>query len=402
MRVLVFLAMTVVLANLTYANDFKIVSFSTSGELAWQDTNSNGTYTVQWTPSLQDNKWRSDWSGLTQIAATGGIITAKVPMFYRILYRPRLIDELVLISGGGQSLGPSYDFYMAKYEVRNEEFAQFLNDAQMNPTTTRGTNTYYAVNGKVYCNIGLSSSTLLFDTSVSKILYNPAAAIGSRYTVHPQYLGHPIVGVSWFGCVKYCNWLTISSGRGEEQRCYSEGANYADWRPVHLTSAQWTDGFDFFERQSWVLNYKGFRLPQWDSIDTASDYSEWYKAAAWCGTSNVLYGFGRSSYVGKDANYPSSGDPYETSAIGTTPVGYYNGSVQDGTYQTASNGNYYGIYDLTGNVWEWTNDSLVDHAKRLMGGGWKFGPYPNNASYENLQNYGADNNTGFRVVTTSP
>lgn len=385
-----------------WANDFGIVSFTSGGDLSWDDTNTNGIYSVQWSPSLQGTNWRSDWSGLTQLAATGGTITVKVPMFFRVVYRPRATNELILVAGGGQPNGPAYDFYVSKYEVRNEEYAQFLNDAQANPGNARGAFTYFADNGKVYFTVNFNSSTLLFDPSVSRLLYNPAGSIGNRYTVHPQYLGHPVAGVSWYGCVKYCNWFTIASGRGESQRCYSEGTNSTDWRPIHLSSAQWIDGFDYFERLTWVQDYSGFRLPQWEYTTTASDFEEWYKAAAWNGASNVLYGFGRSSITGPDANYSGSGDPYEANAIGTAPVGYYDGSLQGGTYQTRSNENYYGIFDLTGNVDEWMNDNTVGSVPTCRGGGWTGGLKPNNRHGGSLQRYGANNYTGFRIVTTTP
>ena len=51
----------------------------------------------------------------------------------------------------------------------------------------------------------------------------------------------------------------------------------------------------------------------------------------------------------------------------TTPVGFYNGSLQlqsqwgwtgssATSYQTSNAENGYGLYDMGGNVWNWTND----------------------------------------------
>ena len=97
--------------------------------------------------------------------------------------------------------------------------------------------------------------------------------------------------------------------------------------------------------------YYGMRIPTKE---------EWEKAARANSKNNYPWGNTLSpSY----ANYRDSGDEYDN---GTTPVGYYNGSGN-------TNNSYspYGIYDMAGNVWEWT-DSWKDQSpgKVLKGGSW--------------------------------
>ena len=86
-----------------------------------------------------------------------------------------------------------------------------------------------------------------------------------------SYSNHPVVGVSWYGAVKYCNWLTIDTGRTPAQRCYREGTNTLDWAPVTCSATNWARGvFSDRERADW-LKLKGFRLP----MDNCSRPTSW-------------------------------------------------------------------------------------------------------------------------------
>lgn len=408
------------------ANDFAIESFSRNGEISWADTNTNGHYRVEWSSSLMTSNWLSDWSHLTQIPATGGVITAQIPMFYRVVHVPPQTFagdiELRLVSGGAQLGGPSYDFFMSTYEITELQFVAFLNDAEANPGNERGANMYFDVSGNIYMDSNMTSSERLFDISASSLLYNRSLSPGSRYSTFPDRTTHPITGVTWYGAVKYCNWLTIETGRGEAERCFAEGVNPTNWHPANVTYAAWADGFDNAERLDLVMNRAGYRLPMDDYASVASYFNEYYKAAAWNGVANMLYGFGRDTYDGQDANYNASGDPYDGLTVQTTPTGYYDGSNHGGVFTTRANANQYGLYDLCGNVAEWSLDYKTSGSDPtygiLRGGSWIISTSYStvlrttyrddassrtpNSSSGGLRLYGTQPYMGFRIVTTSP
>ena len=389
-----------------HAAEFEITGITGNGELTWVDTNTNGTYRVQWCPSLSETNWSSDWAKLTQIAAKGGIIRARIPMYFRVVYRPRQSQSanMCLVFGGGQPQGPQYDFYIGKYEILSEEFCEFLNNVQLNSGNERGANVYFAESGNAYMDASLNYP--LFEISSSRLLYDKNAAIGTRYKVYPDYIGHPVTGMSWYGALKYCNWLTIREGRGIDQRCYSEGSNPTNWHPAHLSYAQWDDGFQDSERLAWVQNFSGFRLPMDQYTAKANYYNEFYKAAAWNGSSNVTHGYGRNTIDGQDANYFGSGDPFDSYSVPTTPAGYYDGSNHGGVFPTRTNANIYGVYDLSGNVWEWMTDIAAgsDLIRSARGGSWSTGS--GNMLLTDMTGYDwattCDKHYGFRVVSTAP
>ena len=207
------------LTQLASAEAPQIQSFSASGEISWPDTNTNGHYSVEWLPSLTTNNWHKDWSPATRIVATGGVLKASIPMVFRVIHYPATSPaaNMVLVAGGGQPQGPQYDFYMSKYEVTEQEFADFLNDAQANTNNARGDNMIFAVSGDVSYDAGYPNN--MFDISDSNFIYFKDDPVGTRYSVFNDTMNHPATGVSWYGALKYCNWLTINEDRGLSERC---------------------------------------------------------------------------------------------------------------------------------------------------------------------------------------
>ena len=87
---------------------------------------------------------------------------------------------------------------------------------------------------------------------------------------------------------------------------------------------------------------------------------EWEKAARANTKSWFIWGNEIDSMY---ANYKDSGDKYDNN---TTPVGFFNGT--NGTMDSYSP---YGLYDMSGNVWEWTSSWYQQSpGKIIRGGSW--------------------------------
>jgi len=104
--------------------------------------------------------------------------------------------------------------------------------------------------------------------------------------------------------------------------------------------------------------YGAVAFAQHYGYDLPTD-AEWEKADRGPGHDGLgthqIYPWG-NSVSGGDANFAGSGDAYEYLG-GRTPVGYYDGT-QSPTGPDRANG--YGLYDMTGNAWEWTRTAYTE------------------------------------------
>ncbi|MFH1110467.1 MAG: SUMF1/EgtB/PvdO family nonheme iron enzyme [Planctomycetota bacterium] len=341
------------------------------------------------------------------------------------------LDEALVPASARQPAGPDYPFQMGRFHVTNAQFVAFLNDALANGEHPRGQYLFFhTTTGDVYLNTvatGESGDDLGGRTAR---MFSPAAAarirfLNGQYEIVPQtvdYSFHPVTGVSWYGAVKFCNWLTLDQGIRPRERCYGEGPDLVAWRPMTISASDWaardlTDD----ERKALVADCRGYRLPMDDgynnptpTTDSADDYNEWYKAAAWNETlrQNTLFGFGRNALTGADANFRCSGDGFEDVVNclsgGTTPVAYYDGSVKAGAFATGPNDNTFGLYDMTGNVHQWLQGryappTTIDR-RTLRGGSWNDPANAQSLRAASRTLFAAPSTTsnqiGFRVVRT--
>ncbi len=205
-------------------------------------------------------------------------------------------------------------FKMSKYETTNAQYCDYLNSAYPAQIKEDGGIIYAAsdtYNDYPYCEMHSYSSYSQIDFSGGVFSVNTKDG-------ETDMSNHPMVMVSWYGSVAYCNWKSQQEGL---ESCY----DLSTWQ------------CDFTKN--------GIRLPteaEWEYAARGGEHSPYYR-----------YPWG-NFIDGSMANYISTGDPYETgSSPYTTPVDYYDGGqIPAGADMV----NGYGLYDMAGNVWEWCSD----------------------------------------------
>jgi len=159
-------------------------------------------------------------------------------------------NNLILVHGGTFQMGDSLNegdaderpvhavtlssFYMSPYETTNGQYCEFLNSAVFQGQITAIDGIVYQADSGTnypYCDLSTSSP------------YSQIVHSNGTFTVRTKggrdMSNDPMVRVSWFGAVAYCNWRSQQEGL---QPCYNLSTWECDFgkNGYHLpTEAQW-------------------------------------------------------------------------------------------------------------------------------------------------------------------
>ena len=170
------------------------------------------------------------------------------------------------------------------------------------------------------------------------------------------YPGDEFRGIKHEEKIEAGDWLFLPL-QDPSQRIKFDGATFAvqtGYENHPMTNVTWFGSWGYCE-------HNDSRLPT---------EIEWEKAGR--GDDTRPFPWGEEIQRG-NANFYSSRDPFEDmSSFGsrTSPVGFYNGMTY-GNYRTLNSTSPYGLYDMAGNVWQWTGNIYEGMHYRFLRGGSK-------------------------------
>ena len=211
-----------------------------------------------------------------------------------------------------------------------------------------------------------------------------AWGLNNGYTDLPEGVSkgpnHPVYAVNWYDCVKWCN------ARSEmESRIPSYTVGGAVYR---------TGQFDNVDSDTSVVSYRLPMETEWEyaargnAVSTRYSWGNEIKHVNANYRSDVFYTYDTSLTRDYHPSYNDGVDPY------TSPVGSFAA-------------NDYGLYDMTGNVYEWCFEwypGAVGTNRVRRGGSWYYDAYSARIGFRrsagpHIRNY----DYGFRVsISAAP
>jgi uncharacterized repeat protein (TIGR02543 family) len=193
----------------------------------------------------------------------------------------------------------------------------------------------------------------------------------------------PVGSVNWYDCVVWCNALT-------EYWNEKTGANLATVYNSEGSPIRDTGNTSALNGVTPSVTARGFRLPT---------NNEWELAARWRNDdTNTVDGYSNPWFTKGNSASGATANTNDNTATGNVAV-YYSNSGNSTDKVKSKNPNALGLYDISGNVWEWCFEVYT-----IRGG-----PYNGGNNYQKIgvvygqtdnPPYLIDQNHGFRIART--
>jgi sulfatase modifying factor 1 len=325
-------------AEISQAQNPVITSFGRNGVLTCSNLVAGSAAAVEWAPTV-GGPWNSDWSALMEIAVPSNhAISVSVPMFYRVHALTNgtfTADGMGLVPAGSFIIGDTLDGDLPDAQPTNVFVSDFYIDTNL-------------VSGSLW------SSVMTYAGSHGFTF----AASGGSGEGYAKATNHPMSQCMWSDTLLWCNARSLQAGLTP---VYYADAGLTE---VYTNGLTQTNGF----YPKWTA--KGYRLPTEAEFEKAArgaleqhrfpngNLISWAYANYYGNLLTWSVGAAPNSYFSYGLSPPGENPTYSTntSAPYTSPVGSF-----------PPNG--YGLYDMTGNDYEWCWD-------------WYAGPpYPVGSAY---------------------
>jgi sulfatase modifying factor 1 len=252
--------------------------------------------------------------------------------------------------GGGIGYGAvNYEYRIGKYEVTIQQYTDFLNAvAQSDPYSL------YSTSMATDLNIaGISRSGTSGGYTYSVIPPSGATPAGA---ISPG--NRPITYVSWFGAARFANWMHNGQGSGDtETGAYTlVGGQMSGPPPAKNPGAQ----FYIPTESEW------YKAAYYSPLLNSGSGGYWKYAMQSNATPGNTIGSGanQANYVGR------SGIGFSVTQSAGAPSPNQNYLTDVGAFTNSAS--YYGTFDQSGNVREWT-DRDSNSFRGVRGGYWRSG-----------------------------
>ena len=265
--------------------------------------------------------------------------------------------------------GVSYQYRIMQYEWTNSQYVEFLN--AIDPDGSNPNAVYNAAMGS---------------DARGGVSLNSGASAGSKYSATINMGSKPVNFVSWFDAARVSNWL-------------HNGAQAYGSTDATASAPQNTGAYTVGTGTSGTPPSKNVAADYWVPTE-----DEWYKAAYYTGTGTTYRTYGNG--------FDAAPTPVTASSVGDGSAGGtgnfanmnfsadWNG--QNGNVTTIGmNGgtSFYGLYDASGNVYEWNDLDETGSFRGIRGGG--YGDNAFNVSSANRSPFDPSLESvgiGFRIV----